>query len=522
MAALVPIPASQTTDAAASPFALTDSVRLIAVPAARAAAAITAAALEPLLGRTLEITEQPARSGDIVLSCLDHGEHEAYTLTVAHDGVQVTGGDAAGLFYGVQTLVQLVAASGAERHIAATVIEDRPRFAYRGVMLDVARHFFPVPVIERYIDRIAALKLNHLHLHLTDDQGWRLELRAHPELTALASSTSAQGDAGGFFTKDDYARIVDHAAARHVTIVPEIDAPSHTHAISLAHPELMEPIALRESVMNVVNAFGGGVPTAGEPYTGFAVGFSSLKTRDEATYDFLADVYGELAGMTPGPYLHVGGDEALGTDPADFADFMNRATRIVADLGKTPIAWHEAGASGDLSDDTIGQYWGLTTPAEGMGEKARTFVRAGSKVILSPADVIYLDMKYDADDPLGLTWADGPTSVEDSYTWEPTAIVDGIGEDDILGIEAPLWTETIRTAADIDTQAFPRVASAAEIAWSPAGGPERTWASFRTRVGGLGPLWHRQGIGFHHSPEIAWAPGSGDDAAADDRGEADR
>ncbi|WP_417564263.1 family 20 glycosylhydrolase [Microbacterium sp.] len=516
MAALIPIPTSQKTDAAAPAFSFTEATRLVTLPATRATAELAAAALAPELGRELPIAEPVGRAGDIVLELRDphHAADappeapsapESYTLTVTGDAVRIVGADEAGLFYGVQTLVQLVAASGPEKRLEATVIDDRPRFAYRGTMLDLARHFFGVPVIERHIDHAASLKLNHLHLHLSDDQGWRIQLRSRPKLTELASGTAAQGDAGGFLSKDDYAHLVEYAAARHLTVVPEIDAPGHTHAVGLAHPELMEPVVLGDHIDEVVAAFGGGAPTAGVPYTGFAVGFSSLKTRDEATYEFLADVYGELAAMTPGPYLHVGGDEALGTDAADYAEFVNRATRLVANLGKTPIAWHEAGASADLDDDTIGQYWGLTTPGGGADERARAFVRNGSQVILSPADVAYLDMKYDDADPLGLTWADGPTSVEASYAWEPTAIVDGIDEDDILGIEAPLWTETIRTPTDLDTQVFPRLASAAEIAWSPAQGPDRTWASFRARLAGLGPLWSRQGIAFFRSPEIDWA-----------------
>jgi hexosaminidase len=256
----------------------------------------------------------------------------------------------------------------------------------------------------------------------------------------------------------------------------------------------------------VAQVYGGALPRTGVAYDGMAVGFSSLRIHQEATYAFVTDVLTELASITPGPYLHVGGDEALGTDPDDFAMFMERVTGVVAKLGKTPLTWHEAGSAASLAPTTIGQYWGFREPTDGMDEKARTFVRAGATVILSPADAIYLDMKYDADRPLGLTWANGITTVERAYDWEPATLIEGIGESDILGVEAPMWTETIRTLADIDEMAFPRIAAAAEIAWSPppADSALRTWASFRERVGARGPLWTSLGIGFAPVAEIPW------------------
>lgn len=503
MTALVPVPASQKTDAAAAGFTFTETSRIIAVPATRAVAELAADLLAPAVGRRVEVVVDLGRAGDddVVLEQLADGSPETYTLTAAATGLQIVGGDEAGLFYGVQTLVQLLAAS---RTLAATVVEDGPRFAYRGVMLDVARHFFDVDTVTGYIDRAAALKFNALHLHLSDDQGWRIALEDHPELVEKASGSAIGGDAGGFFTKDDYARIVAHAAARHMIVVPEIDGPGHTHALGLAHPDLVEAPVISSRIIDVVEAFGGGMPQPGEPYTGLAVGFSSVKIHDDGVYELLGDVYRELAEMTPGPYLHIGGDEALGTDPADYAVFVARATKMVTELGKTPIAWHEAGATGALAPGTIGQYWGYVAPTDGMDEKTRTFVRNGGRVILSPADAIYLDMKLTADSPTGLTWANGPTSVHDAYAWEPTAIIDGIGDDDILGVEAPMWSETLRTAAELDAQAFPRIAAAAEVAWSPARHDARTWESFRARVGALGALWRAQGVAFTRADEIEW------------------
>ena len=505
--AVVPAPASITATGG-DPFHIDERATIAGDPDAASwlTALLAARTGGPVAFETGVNGDDAVGRTTIDLRVAGDGAPESYTLTVDAASVTIVGADPAGLFYGVQTLGQLVTADGDTWVIPAVTIEDAPRFAYRGVMLDVARHFHGVETVRAYIDRAASLKFNALHLHLSDDQAWRIELRSRPELTAITGSNAIGGDPGGFYTKADYQDLVEYAARHHMVVVPEIDTPGHTHAVGLAYPELAEDPVVTDEMREIIRDYGGGIPTAGEPYQGMAVGFSSLKIHDEATYDFLADVFGELAAMTPGPYLHVGGDEALGTDPADFAEFMTRVTALVAGLGKTPIAWHEAGAAAGLEDDTIGQYWGYVIPTDGMDEKARGFVRRGSQLILSPADAIYLDMKFDADSPLGLTWANGVTTIERSYAWEPTAVIEGVTETDILGVEAPLWAETVRDLADIDALAFPRIASAAEAAWSPAVGASslRTWESFRERVGAMGPLWTSLGIGYTRLPEIPW------------------
>lgn len=497
--ALVPAPSS-VEQLSGAPFRLTENTHLTGDPDA-------AATLSALLRARTGLTRADGDGPAIELRLETGGAPESYRLTADEASVIVSGADAAGLFYGVQTLAQLVQRHSDDWVVPAVRIDDTPRFAYRGVMLDVARHFHPVETVKAYIDHAATLKLNALHLHLSDDQGWRIHLHSRPRLTEVASSTAVGGDPGGFYTTDDYREIVAHAASRHMLVVPEIDMPGHTHAIGLAYPDLVEEPVFTDVMRESAAATGEALPESGAPYEGIAVGFSSLRIHDEATYDFAADVFGELAGMTPGPYLHLGGDEALGTSDDDFALFVSRVSGIIADLGKTPVAWHEAGLARDLADTTIGQYWGFMTPTDGMDEKARAFVRNGAQLILSPADAIYLDMAYPDGPELGLTWANGPTSVQRAYEWEPASLIDGIDEADILGIEAPLWSETVRTRADIETMAFPRVAAAAEAAWSPATDASdlRTWHSFRARVGALGPLWTSLGIGFHPSREIAWA-----------------
>jgi hexosaminidase len=365
-------------------------------------------------------------------------------------------------------------------------------------MLDVARHFFDVQTVERYIDRIALAKLNHLHLHLSDDQGWRLHIESWPRLTERGATTAVGGGRGGFYSADDYRRLVAYAADRGVTIVPEIDLPGHTHAAIVAYPQLAPSDYA-------------GPPDASHspdsPYTGIEVGFSTVDVTSDEVYRFVADVTREIAALTPGEYLHLGGDESLRTTESEYLTFLRRASEVAAESGKTLVFWHEAGRSGELPPGSIGQYWSFTTPRDGADALLRRFVERGGRVILSPADAVYLDMKQWADDPLGLTWADGPTTVQDAYSWEPGDVAEGVAEADILGIEAPLWSETVATLADIDHLAFPRILAAAEIAWSPAPGaaPERSWSSFRERLAGWQPRLDALGVDYTRTSEVDWS-----------------
>ena len=405
---------------------------------------------------------------------------EGYELEVDAAGIRITAADGAGAFYAGVTLEQLRTDDG----VPFVTITDHPRFAYRGAMLDVARHFFTVEQVQRYLDQLTLLKFNHLHLHLTDDQGWRIEITGWPELTQAGAATQVGGGAGGYYTQDDYRRIVDYAAERFITIVPEVDLPGHTNAASVAYPEL------------------NGNDAVAEPYEGIEVGFSTLAIASERTYEFVEDVVTELAAITPGPYLHLGGDESLSTTDEDFLAFVARASALGAATGKTIIGWHEMGRSGQLPVGTVGQYWDYVEPREQAGAHTLSFVGQGGRVILSPADVSYLDMKYDADSALGLVWADGPTSVRASYEWEPADVIPGLVERDILGLEAPLWTETIATSDELESMAFPRLASIAELSWSPKGAHD--WEHFRARLAGFARTMDAAGIHFTRADGVDW------------------
>lgn len=497
---LLPRPVAQTTDASAAPFRLSPRTRVRSTAEAETSARLLTERLRTSTGFPVALDTVADGSGAPATSTADIGlsidrtlatTRGAYRLTASASGVEIVGADVDGVFNGTQTLLQLLppavwaqAPVDADWIVEATVIDDAPRFAYRGVMLDVARHFFTVAEVERLVDQIASLKLNHLHLHLSDDQGWRLEIDGWPELTAVGASTAVGGGSGGFYTADDYRAIVAYAADRRITIVPEIDVPGHTNAAVAAYPEL--------------NADG----IAREPYTGTEVGFSSLDIHSETTYRFLDDVFTQLAALTPGPYLHLGGDESLATPEEDFLLFARRASELVAATGKTVVAWHEFGASRDLAPGTVGQYWNYVAPEAGHADKLRSFVEQGGRVIMSPADAAYLDMQYPDVPTPGLAWADGPTSIQRSAAWEPTGIVDGVGEEDILGVEAPLWTETVDRTEVLEFLVFPRVASIAEIGWSPR--QTADWPHFRSRLADVAEGWAAAGIAFHRSPEVDW------------------
>jgi hexosaminidase len=508
---IIPAPLSFEPREDSPPFRLTASSRVVASGDGASAVAETFA--EPVRAATgydLPVVGGEPAASDLVFVIGDgeaSGGIEAYTIESGRDGVRVGANTAEGLFRGTQTLRQLLPgdADGADGPgasergwtVPAASVADAPRFTYRGAMLDVARHFFPVDDVLRFIDAIALLKLNVLHLHLTDDQGWRLEIESWPELTGTGAATSVGGDGGGFYTKADFRRIVEYAATRFVTIVPEIDLPGHTNAALSAYPEL--------------NCDG----VARPPYEGVEVGFSSLcasPARAEATDRFLADVTREVAELTPGPWLHLGGDESLSTSVEDYRQLVRRITQAGASTGKTLIGWHEMGASRELPPGTIGQYWSFVEPTSAAAGLTRSFVEQGGRVILSPADVAYLDMKY-VDDPqtalgrtVGQDWANGPTSLEEAYGWEPTSVVPGLGEGDILGVEAPVWTETLMSMAEVEFMVFPRIAAIAEIAWSPRPGDAgvRDTREFLGRVAAFAHHLDALGVAYHRMTGVTW------------------
>lgn len=491
MDSLVPRPANVEPDPDTG-FELDRSTR-ITVPRggkdARTAAKLLAGELRPATGYRLPVVSAPGGRG-ISLRLTGNGRGigaQGYRLDVAERSVRLRATTVEGLRNGVQTLLQLLPAAIEEDTVQSgpwTIpggsITDKPRYPYRGVLLDVARYFYPVDFVKRYIDQAARYKYNHLHLHLTDDQGWRIEINGWERLTSYGGSTETGGGEGGYYTQEEYREIVRYAQRRNVTVVPEIDVPGHTTAALASYPEL--------------NCDG----TAPPLYTGVDVGFSSLCLDKDITYEFLDDVVGDVARMTPGKYLHIGGDEVPADVPeADYADFVRRATGIVADHGKEFIGWHDF-LAGAPAESAIAQYW-YPWPDNELSEKAAA---DGAKFIMSPADHAYLDMMYNESEPqAGQSWA-GFVEVRDAYEWDPETTITGVGGASVLGFEATMFTQVTPTEESIEYMAFPRMPVLAEVGWTPKA--DQAWRSIRRRLPEQAHRWDIWGVDYYRSPQVKW------------------
>jgi hexosaminidase len=486
---LIPHPVSVT--ATGSSFALTNQTGIYVNgenPEAARVAQMLADQLSPATGFSFSVqsaTEAPG-TGNIYLTLTENEElgDEGYTLEVTEDLVTVSANQPAGLFYGIQTIRQLLPANieASEKqkgpwYMASGTITDYPEYEYRGSMLDVARHFFNVEETKRYIDLLAAYKINYLHLHLSDDQGWRIEIKSWPKLTEVGGSTEVGGGEGGFYTQEQYTELVNYAAERFITIVPEIDMPGHTNAALASYPELN----CNPKMPNP------------ELYTGTEVGFSTFCTDKKLVYEFINDVVGEIAAITPGPYFHIGGDESHVTPMKDYIPFIEQTQEIVINKGKTVMGWDEI-THASLAQGTVAQFWD-------NAENAQNGVEQGAKILMSPAKRVYLDMQYDSTTQWGLHWA-AYIEIEDSYNWEPTTYAEGISRENILGVEAPLWSETVTNIEEIEYMVFPRLPGIAEIAWSPAS--VRDWETYKVRLGKMKSRFEAMGINYYASEQVPW------------------
>lgn len=429
---------------------------------------------EQALSQGLTLKAHPEKA-DLHFSLDPEFAPEHYVLSISDQGIHIKGGTVAGVYFGWQTLRQVLLLQEAQpnpRVLRAVEISDSPAYGYRSVMLDVARHFFEPEVVKQLIDQLTLYKINTLHLHLSDDQGWRIEIKKWPNLTEHGGLTEVGGTEGGYYTQEQYNDLVAYAQSRFITVVPEIDLPGHTNSALSSYPEL--------------NCDG----VAPALYTGIEVGFSTLCAEKEITYTFLSDVFEELSLMTPGPYIHVGGDESLVTSEEDYVQMIDFALEKVRSLGKTPVGWDEI-AHGAVDEQTVSQYWASQENTEKAFQK-------GAQLIISPAIHAYLDMKYDSLTPIGLKWA-GYLSIDKAYDWSPDELVDGITADRIIGTEALLWTETVTTVEDIQYLMFPRVLGIAEIGWSKK--EKRNLASYKTRLESHLKVLDRMDIGYYRGSE---------------------
>ena len=435
----------------------------------------------------------------IVLMTVDNDELEAegYSLDVTTDGVKVVANQPAGVFNGVQTVRQLLPAAIEKQTLVSDVawdmpcssIVDKPEYDYRGSMLDVSRHFFTADEVKRHIDNLAQYKINKLHLHLTDDQGWRLEIKGsmyNEELSKLKTigaqtSTSINGIKPGQYTQEEFKDIVEYASIRNIEIIPEFDMPGHSWAALVS--------------LEFLNSTADGKPHSGtydntKPYEGTDVGFSTFECRNEKTYEFVEEVIKQVAEISPSKYIHIGGDEAHSTSNEDYTYFINRVSDIAKKYNKIPIGWQDYDKAVTDKAGTVTQFWST-------GNKK---MNAGVSYILSPADFAYLDMKYDNNCPYGLSWA-GLNPIPDTYNWDPTNYG---SKDYIVGIEAPLWAETLGTIDAVDYMAFPKMLSHAEIGWTPK--VNRSWDEYKQRLTKHGERLANQGINFFKDEDIWQVP----------------
>lgn len=527
---LIPLPVNMATPDKA-PFVLGAGSRIVVNNAeTKSTGNYLAGIFRASTGLALPVVDGTTGDGDDIVLSQTPGDianlgtalqSEAYSLSVdPTTGARITAPTSDGVFDGVQTLRQLFPAFIESKHkvmanwqAPAVEITDAPRFDKRGMMLDVARDFKRPDEVKAIIDSLAAYKISTLHMHLADDQGWRIQItndgRAAGDnidyslLTGVSGKTavtrnSSGGAMGfadelghtGFYTQAEYRDIVAYAASRHIEIIPEIDVPGHTNAALHAIPQL-----------NTAGSKPGTDESGVVPANGTGdVGYSTLDVAAPATWTFLQHVYSQLAAMTPGDYIHIGGDESHVTPHDDYVAFITRAVKIIHDLGKKPIGWNEAAVGGLQAGDGI-QYW-----TGGTADTLAAINNKGAQLMVSNGSTSYIDMKYNAKTPIGLTWA-GTGDFPKYYDWNPAATVQNAGanlpDSSILGVEAAQWSETIRGGDQAQFMAFPRVVSFAEIGWTPQA--KRNVNDFKVRMAAMGQRMLASGTNFYDGNNAQWS-----------------
>ena len=485
---LIPWPVSLTREPGT--FVLRDGMG-IAVPSRNDQAQQTARYLIDLLARTrglrLTVVNGDARTKAAIVFAIDPSiaGDEAYTLDVSPQRIRVAARDPNGLFYGAVTLWQLLTQderASSDISMPSLHIEDRPRFRWRGLMLDSARHYQSVAFIEKLLDQMALHKLNTFQWHLTDDQGWRIVVARYPALTKIGAWRKpigpdvalADGDGkyGGYYTPEDIREVVRYAAARYITVVPEIEMPGHATAAIASYPQ-----------------FGvtGKRPTVSSDWGVH----TTIYNIDDRTFAFLDNVLDEVMTLFPGPYIHIGGDEAvkdqwqaskkiqrkmraLGTKNEDAlqAWFVGRIGKHISARGRALVGWDEI-LQGGLPTNAVVMSW---RGAQGAVEAAKL----GHDTVMSPSPEMYFD-HLQSDLPGEPTGRPTVVSLKDVYGFEPVPKeLDAQQAPHVLGAQANLWSEYLSTPARVEHAAFPRIAALAEVLWSPR--ESRNWQDFLQRM----------------------------------------
>jgi len=466
-------------------FEIRKSMKIIVDSDTRPLGEMLRTLLSPAMGFELDVSESgPARKGiqlSVDPSLEDIGE-EGYRMTVDEKGVLIEAPAAAGIYYGIQSLRQLlptaIFSEVAVRDVRWTVpcadIKDLPRFKWRGMHLDVARHFMPVEFVKKYIDLIAIQKMNRLHLHLTDDQGWRVDIKAYPKLAEFSAwrdetmvghyrdePRKFDGKShGGFYTHDEIREMVSYAKERFVTVVPEIEMPGHGQAALAAYPE--------------ISCTGG--PFKGSTFWGIRE--EVYCAGNEKTYEFMENVLAEVLDLFPGEYIHIGGDECpkirweecskcqarikqegLQDEHELQSYFVKRMEKYLAANNRRLIGWDEI-LEGGLAPNATVMSW--------RGEEGGiAAAREGHDVVMTPYDYTYFDY-YQADpenEPLAIG---GFLPIDTVYAYDPVpAELDEQQRHHILGVQGQVWTEYLSTPEKVEYMAFPRACAMAEIGWTP-------------------------------------------------------
>ncbi|SIT92504.1 beta-N-acetylhexosaminidase [Pontibacter indicus] len=428
----------------------------------------------------------------LVLDTKTIDKAEMYTLTVSGKDVTIRAKDTGGMVYGIQTLLQLFPLKQVrEVKIPDVQIKDYPRFAYRGMHLDVVRHMFPVEFIKKYIDYLSFHKLNTFHWHLTDDQGWRIEMESYPKLNSVGSwrketlighfkDTPIRYDGkryGGYYTKDEILDVINYASVRGINIIPEIDIPGHSRATIAAYPELS---TRPDTTWNVATTWG------------MYNRQNNVLQPNPATFQFLETVFQEVADLFPYEYFHLGGDETskkwwkedsvsqqfikdhnLKDEKGLQTYFVEQVASYLAAKGKKVIGWHEI-LEGDLSKSTLIMNWG--GEKEGIAAATR-----GHQVIMAPGHPLYFD-HYQSKDPNDSLAIHGYNPLDAVYNFEPipAALREQKLDHYIIGAQANLWAEYIGNTAKVEYMVFPRMTALSEVLWSQA--EKKNFTDFKRRL----------------------------------------
>jgi hexosaminidase len=535
-AALSVVPKPALAKVGSGHFTIARRARIVAVSGAHSAAELAvardlAAYLRPATGYRLPAISGTPRVGDIALQIGQPatlgGRHraEGYWLRTTASGARIEAPAAHGLYDGIQTFRQLLPVWINSRVVRrgpwttpAVTITDYPRYSYRGLMLDIGRHYESPAAVEKLIGQIAAYKINVLHLHISDDQGFRLAIRGFPRLTSIGGRGSVgtdgrKRDHGGFWTQAQYKAVVADAAAHFMTVVPEVDSPGHNNAIIMSEYNDTGNPAL------TANPHGINCGANDPPRWDYTedVGYSALCPGSPDTWAIMRAIISQISAITPGPYYDLGGDEVPASvlSASKYADFINRESGIVTRRHKTVMGWADiAGQGTHPAAGSIAEYW---QPAGGTSdgtETGREAVAKHMKVVMAPANHTYLDQKYSVTagssvpPSLGQNWAcPAGCDVSAAYNWNPGGFVTGVTDRNVIGVEGDVWSETLANLSVVDYMVFPRLPALAEVAWSPAAHRTATSPAYRDflrRLAVQGARLQVAGVNFYPSPQVPW------------------